>query len=48
MCQVAHGLIAAAVVPPLPQWIEVILVGGAEFYRNGETDTEKRVYPGEG
>lgn len=28
-------------------WIEVILVGGAELYRNGELDTEKRVYPGE-
>ncbi len=28
-------------------WIEVILVGGAEFYRNGELDSEKRVYPGE-
>ena len=28
-------------------WIEVILVGTAEFYRNGELDTEKRIYPGE-
>uniref|UniRef100_A0A7S0RGY3 Chlorophyll a-b binding protein, chloroplastic n=1 Tax=Chlamydomonas leiostraca TaxID=1034604 RepID=A0A7S0RGY3_9CHLO len=27
-------------------WIEVILVGGAEFYRNSELDTEKRIYPG--
>mmetsp|Transcript_34423 Transcript_34423/g.76481 ORF Transcript_34423/g.76481 Transcript_34423/m.76481 type:complete len:263 (-) Transcript_34423:439-1227(-) len=27
-------------------WIEVILVGGAEFYRNSELDTEKRLYPG--
>lgn len=28
-------------------WIEVILVGGAEFYRNGELNPEKRLYPGE-
>lgn len=27
-------------------WIEVVLVGGAEIYRNTETDPEKRVYPG--
>lgn len=27
-------------------WIEAILVGGAEVYRNGERDPEKRVYPG--
>jgi len=27
-------------------WIEAILVGGAEVYRNGELDPEKRVYPG--
>lgn len=27
-------------------WIEVILVGGAEFYRNSETNPEKRCYPG--
>lgn len=27
-------------------WIEAILVGGAEIYRNGERDPEKRVYPG--
>lgn len=27
-------------------WIEVILVGGAEIYRNTETDPEKRCYPG--
>jgi hypothetical protein len=27
-------------------WLEVILVGGAEFYRNGELDPEKRIYPG--
>jgi len=27
-------------------WAEVILVGGAEFYRNTELDTEKRCYPG--
>ncbi len=29
-------------------WIEVILVGGAELYRNSELDTEKRCYPGAG
>ena len=28
-------------------WIEVILVGGAEIYRNAELDKEKRIYPGE-
>lgn len=27
-------------------WIEAILVGGAEIYRNGELDDEKRIYPG--
>lgn len=27
-------------------WIEVILVGGAEFYRNSELDPVKRCYPG--
>ncbi|GIL76474.1 hypothetical protein Vretimale_6014 [Volvox reticuliferus] len=27
-------------------WIEVILVGGAEIYRNTETNPEKRCYPG--
>jgi len=27
-------------------WIEVILVGGAEIYRNSELDPERRVYPG--
>lgn len=27
-------------------WIEVILVGGAELYRNSELDTTKRCYPG--
>jgi len=27
-------------------WIEVILVGGAEIYRNSELDPEKRLYPG--
>lgn len=27
-------------------WIEVLLVGGAEVYRNTELDTEKRIYPG--
>lgn len=27
-------------------WIEAILVGGAEIYRNGELDQEKRIYPG--
>lgn len=27
-------------------WIEVILVGGAEIYRNTETDPERRCYPG--
>ena len=26
-------------------WIEAILVGGAEFYRNSETDTSKRCAP---
>ena len=28
-------------------WIEAILVGGAEVYRNGERDPERRVYPGQ-
>jgi len=27
-------------------WIEALAVGGAELYRNGELDTEKRLYPG--
>merc|ERR1711937_242710 len=27
-------------------WIEAIAVGGAELYRNGELDSEKRIYPG--
>merc|ERR1712167_261770 len=27
-------------------WIEAFAVGGAELYRNGELDTEKRIYPG--
>jgi len=27
-------------------WIEAILVGGAEIYRNTELDPEKRLYPG--
>jgi light-harvesting complex II chlorophyll a/b binding protein 4 len=27
-------------------WIEALLVGGAEVYRNGELDPEKRIYPG--
>ena len=27
-------------------WIEAILVGGAEIYRNAELDPTKRVYPG--
>merc|ERR1711985_26268 len=27
-------------------WIELFAVGGAELYRNGELDTEKRLYPG--
>ena len=27
-------------------WIEVLLVGGAEIYRNTELDTTKRCYPG--
>ncbi|PNH05356.1 Chlorophyll a-b binding protein CP29 [Tetrabaena socialis] len=27
-------------------WIEVLLVGGAEVYRNTETNPEKRCYPG--
>jgi Chlorophyll A-B binding protein len=27
-------------------WIEAILVGTAEIYRNSETDPEKRCYPG--
>jgi light-harvesting complex II chlorophyll a/b binding protein 4 len=28
-------------------WIEAILVGGAEIYRNTELDPERRCYPGE-
>jgi len=27
-------------------WIEFFAVGGAELYRNGELDSEKRIYPG--
>jgi len=27
-------------------WIEALAVGGAELYRNGELDSEKRIYPG--
>merc|ERR1712224_132123 len=27
-------------------WIEALAVGGAELYRNGELDAEKRIYPG--
>jgi len=27
-------------------WFELIAVGGAELYRNGELDAEKRTYPG--
>ena len=27
-------------------WIEVLLVGGAEIYRNSSTDLEERIYPG--
>jgi light-harvesting complex II chlorophyll a/b binding protein 4 len=27
-------------------WIEAILVGGAEIYRNTELDPERRLYPG--
>ncbi len=27
-------------------WIEVLAVGGAEFYRNSELNPEKRCYPG--
>lgn len=27
-------------------WIEVLLVGGAEIYRNSELDVERRYYPG--
>merc|ERR1712039_1064745 len=27
-------------------WIEVFAVGGAELYRNGELEPEKRIYPG--
>jgi hypothetical protein len=27
-------------------WIEAILVGGAELYRNSELDPERRCYPG--
>jgi hypothetical protein len=28
-------------------WIEVLLMGGAELYRNTELDPERRCYPGE-
>ena len=27
-------------------WIEVLLVGGAEVYRNSSTNLEERIYPG--
>merc|ERR1711998_736968 len=27
-------------------WIEAFAVGGAELYRNGELDADKRIYPG--
>merc|ERR1712072_703004 len=27
-------------------WIEALAVGGAELYRNGELETQKRLYPG--
>jgi light-harvesting complex II chlorophyll a/b binding protein 4 len=27
-------------------WFEALAVGGAELYRNGELNTEKRIYPG--
>lgn len=27
-------------------WIEVLLVGGAEIYRNRSTDLQERIYPG--
>merc|ERR1711972_373370 len=27
-------------------WFEFLAVGGAEFYRNKELDSEKRIYPG--
>jgi hypothetical protein len=27
-------------------WIEAILVGGAEIYRNRSTDLKERIYPG--
>merc|ERR1712167_505906 len=27
-------------------WIEALAVGGAELYRNGELQAEKRIYPG--
>lgn len=27
-------------------WLEVLLVGGAEVYRNTELDTNARIYPG--
>merc|ERR1711964_592842 len=27
-------------------WIEALAVGGAELYRNGELDADKRIYPG--
>jgi hypothetical protein len=28
-------------------WIEVLLVGGAEIYRNSSTNLEERIYPGQ-
>ena len=28
-------------------WIEAILVGGAEIYRNRELEPQARIYPGE-
>ena len=28
-------------------WIEVLLVGGAEIYRNRSTDLQERIYPGD-
>lgn len=27
-------------------WIEALLVGGAEIYRNSSTNLEERIYPG--
>ena len=28
-------------------WIEALLVGGAEIYRNSSTNLEERIYPGQ-